>query len=209
MALIYSVLAGKPEKFDGQDTENIKFSDSAKSLDGALKIIHDQKLYSFPICRIEIAGFEPERGLNKRWIRKIAAGFYFCLPLIYLLVLFAASNFHDYRLNQLYKHQAAQSIQRWINKEEAFTQSISRDQNRRADEGKTDAILWVVERNPKESWRLKPLIAQGNGDAIMLAAAIAARNNKQEADKLLHDAAAQGNEQALRLLYKDKAAAHE
>lgn len=64
MALTYSVLAGKPEELNGEVTENIKFSDEAKSLDAALKIIHDQKLYSFPICRIEIAGFEAERGFN-------------------------------------------------------------------------------------------------------------------------------------------------
>ncbi|EPM5457631.1 hypothetical protein ACTM5Z_004343 [Salmonella enterica] len=109
----------------------------------------------------------------------------------------------------LYQYQAAQSIQRWINENEAFTQSITRDQYQRANEGKADAILWVVEHNPKESWRLNPLIEQGNGDAIMQAAAIATRNNSQEADKLLHDAAAQGNEQALRLLYKIKVATHD
>jgi hypothetical protein len=157
MALTYSVLAGKPEKFDGQDTENIKFSDSAKSLDGALKIIHDQKLYSFPICRIEIAGFEAERGLNKRWIRKMAESLYLCLPFIYLLALFAASNFHDYRLNQLYKHLKPEN--------DIVEQSISHPQYQRAEEGKVGTIHWAVEHHPDEFWRLKPLIAKSNNKA--------------------------------------------
>ncbi|EAA5258698.1 hypothetical protein DP804_19750 [Salmonella enterica subsp. enterica] len=193
MALTYSVLAGKPEKFDGEDTENIKFSDSAKSLDGALKIIQEQKLYSLPICRIEIAGFEAERGLNKRWIRKVAEGLYLCLPYIYLLALFAASNFHDYRLNQLYKHLKHEN--------DIFEQSISRSQYQRAEEGKAGAILWVVEHRPEESWRLKPLITKGNDEAMMLAWDINSNDKSKEADTLLHEAAALGNERALHLLH--------
>ena len=57
MPLIYTILAGKAETFNDEYTENIKFCDDVGTLDAALKIIHDQKLYSFPICRIEITGF--------------------------------------------------------------------------------------------------------------------------------------------------------
>ncbi|CAI2786434.1 Uncharacterised protein [Serratia ficaria] len=57
MALGFTILAGKPDDDDGRYCENIKFCDSADSLEAAKKIISDNKLYTYPICRIEVIGF--------------------------------------------------------------------------------------------------------------------------------------------------------
>ena len=57
MPLTFSILAGKPETFYDEYTENIKFCDEKESLEEALKIINDKKLYTYPICRIVITGF--------------------------------------------------------------------------------------------------------------------------------------------------------
>ncbi|HEM7577700.1 TPA: hypothetical protein U2J86_004736 [Serratia marcescens] len=57
MALEFTVLAGKPDDDDGRYCENIKFCDSADSFEAAQKIISDNKLYTYPICRIEVTGF--------------------------------------------------------------------------------------------------------------------------------------------------------
>lgn len=58
MALSFTVLAGKPDNDDGAHYENIKFCDCAGSLEAAQKIIQDNKLYTYPICRIEVTGFK-------------------------------------------------------------------------------------------------------------------------------------------------------
>ena len=58
MALCFTVLAGKHEDFDGEITENIKFCDDSDTLEGAVKIIEDKGLRTYPICRIEVTGFE-------------------------------------------------------------------------------------------------------------------------------------------------------
>ncbi|AHK21990.1 hypothetical protein BF17_16535 [Yersinia similis] len=58
MALSFTVLAGKPDNDDGAHYENIKFCDSADSMEAAQKIIQDNKLYTYPICRIEVTGFK-------------------------------------------------------------------------------------------------------------------------------------------------------
>lgn len=58
MALVYSVLAGKPDSDDGVYYENIKFADDADTMEAALKIIQDNKLFTYPICRVEVTGFE-------------------------------------------------------------------------------------------------------------------------------------------------------
>ena len=52
--MIYTILAGK---FD-DDEENIKFCDDAESMEDAQRIIHEKKLYQYPICRVEVTGFE-------------------------------------------------------------------------------------------------------------------------------------------------------
>lgn len=57
MALEFTILAGKPDDDDGRYCENIKFCDSADSLEAAKKIVSDNKLYTYPICRIEVTGF--------------------------------------------------------------------------------------------------------------------------------------------------------
>lgn len=57
MALEFTILAGKPDDNDGQYYENIKYCNSAESLEAAQKIISDNKLYTYPICRIEVTGF--------------------------------------------------------------------------------------------------------------------------------------------------------
>lgn len=60
MKLVYSVLAGKPEEYPqyGCYSENIKFCDDADTMEGALQIIQDNKLYTYPICRVEVTGFQ-------------------------------------------------------------------------------------------------------------------------------------------------------
>ncbi|CAI1926650.1 Uncharacterised protein [Serratia entomophila] len=58
MAILFTVLAGKPESDDGHYYENIKFCDDAESFEAAQKVISDNKLYTYPICRIEVTGFE-------------------------------------------------------------------------------------------------------------------------------------------------------
>ncbi len=58
MGLSYTVLAGKPESDDGHYYENIKFCDSVDSMEAAQKIVQDNKLYTYPICRIEVTGFK-------------------------------------------------------------------------------------------------------------------------------------------------------
>lgn len=108
----------------------------------------------------------------------------------------------------LYYHQVEQSLLRWAKEDAAFTQSITPEQYKRAEEGKAGAILWVVEHHPDESWRLKPLIDKGNDEAMMLDWNINSNDKSKEADTLLHEAAAQGNEQALHLIYKAKVATH-
>lgn len=55
MKLVYSVLAGKHE----EEGENIKFCDDADTMEGALQIIQEKKLYTYPICRVEVTGFQP------------------------------------------------------------------------------------------------------------------------------------------------------
>lgn len=57
MALSFTVLAGKPDSDDNGYCENIKFIDDAESYEAAQKIISDNKLYTYPICRIEVTGF--------------------------------------------------------------------------------------------------------------------------------------------------------
>lgn len=57
MPLTFSIMAGKPEPFYDEYTENIKFCDETASLEEALNIINDKKLYAYPICRIVITGF--------------------------------------------------------------------------------------------------------------------------------------------------------
>lgn len=57
MALSYTVLAGKPDSDDGHYYENIKFCDSADSMEAAQQIIADKQLYTYPICRVEVTGF--------------------------------------------------------------------------------------------------------------------------------------------------------
>ncbi|HIE0939508.1 TPA: hypothetical protein ACXJPN_002700 [Serratia marcescens] len=57
MTLEFTVLAGKPDDDDGRYCENIKYCNSAESLEAAQKIISDNKLYTYPICRIEVTGF--------------------------------------------------------------------------------------------------------------------------------------------------------
>ncbi|WP_277967072.1 hypothetical protein [Pantoea trifolii] len=54
MTMIYSVLAGKWE--DGE--ENIKFADDAGTMEDAQRIIQENKLYTYPICRVEVTGFK-------------------------------------------------------------------------------------------------------------------------------------------------------
>lgn len=68
MPLTFSILAGKPEPFYDEYTENIKFCDETSSLEAALKIINDNKLYTYPICRIVITGFSggTERVISKK-----------------------------------------------------------------------------------------------------------------------------------------------
>ncbi|AIN17185.1 hypothetical protein ACIOG3_03825 [Yersinia rochesterensis] len=58
MTLSFTVLAGKLDNDDGAYYENIKFCDSADSMEAAQKIVQDNKLYTYPICRIEITGFK-------------------------------------------------------------------------------------------------------------------------------------------------------
>lgn len=58
MTLSFTVLAGKPDGDDGAYYENIKFCDSADSMEAAQKIVQDNKLYTYPICRIEVTGFK-------------------------------------------------------------------------------------------------------------------------------------------------------
>ncbi|HHS9775866.1 TPA: hypothetical protein ACTW8Y_000495 [Raoultella ornithinolytica] len=58
MALVYSVLAGKPDSDGDAYYENIKFADDADTMEGALKIIQDNRLFTYPICRVEVTGFE-------------------------------------------------------------------------------------------------------------------------------------------------------
>ena len=60
MKLIFSVLAGKPEDDPqyGCYSENIKFCDDAESMEDAVRIIQENRLYTYPICRIEVTGFE-------------------------------------------------------------------------------------------------------------------------------------------------------
>ncbi|MFU2148940.1 hypothetical protein ACM55O_21905 [Hafnia paralvei] len=54
MKLIYTVLAGKHE----DEGENIKFVDDAENMEEAQRMIQEKKLYTYPICRIEVTGFE-------------------------------------------------------------------------------------------------------------------------------------------------------
>lgn len=56
MALEYTVLAGKHE----DDGENIKFVDSAESMEAAQEMIERLKLYTYPFCRVEVTGFEAD-----------------------------------------------------------------------------------------------------------------------------------------------------
>ena len=53
MALAFTVMAGK---YDDNE-ENIKFCDSADSMEDARRMIQELKLYTYPICRVEITGF--------------------------------------------------------------------------------------------------------------------------------------------------------
>lgn len=57
MTLEFTVLAGKPDDDDGRYHENIKYCNSAESFEAAQKIISDNQLYTYPICRIEVTGF--------------------------------------------------------------------------------------------------------------------------------------------------------
>ncbi|EDZ5673272.1 hypothetical protein [Citrobacter braakii] len=52
--MVYTILAGKFD--DGE--ENIKFCDDAETMEDAQRIIHEKKLYQYPICRVEVTGFE-------------------------------------------------------------------------------------------------------------------------------------------------------
>ncbi|HCA3439637.1 TPA: hypothetical protein MO340_004199 [Salmonella enterica subsp. salamae serovar 35:g,m,s,t:-] len=79
-----------------------------------------------------------------------------------------------------------------------FNAKISKDQYARANEGKAEAILWVVAQNPSQAWRLKPLIDKGNSEAMLLE--YYSSKDIRESQKLLHEAANQGNAIALRLL---------
>ena len=79
-----------------------------------------------------------------------------------------------------------------------FNASISKAQYARANEGKAEAILWVVAQNPSQAWRLKPLIEKGNSEAMLLE--YFSSKDMAESQKLLHEAANQGNAIALRLL---------
>jgi len=54
MTLIYTVIAGKFE----DEGENIKFVDDADSMDAALSMIQEKKLHAYPLCRVEVTGFE-------------------------------------------------------------------------------------------------------------------------------------------------------
>ena len=54
MKLIYTVLAGKHE----DEGENIKFIDGAENMEEAQRMIQEKNLYTYPICRIEVTGFE-------------------------------------------------------------------------------------------------------------------------------------------------------
>jgi len=54
MELCYTILAGKWD--DGE--ENIKFCDDAASMEDAQRIIQEKKLYTYPICRVEVTGFK-------------------------------------------------------------------------------------------------------------------------------------------------------
>lgn len=54
MKLIYTVLAGR---YEGEG-ENIKFIDDAENMEEAQRMIKEKKLYIYPICRIEVTGFE-------------------------------------------------------------------------------------------------------------------------------------------------------
>lgn len=54
MKMVYTILAGKLD--DGE--ENIKFCDDAETMEDAQRIIQEKKLYQYPICRVEITGFE-------------------------------------------------------------------------------------------------------------------------------------------------------
>ncbi len=54
MTLVYTVLAGKHD----DDGENLKFVDDAPSMEAAQEMIKEKKLYIYPICRVEVTGFE-------------------------------------------------------------------------------------------------------------------------------------------------------
>lgn len=52
--MVYTILAGKFD--DGE--ESIKYCNDAETMEDAQRIIQERKLYQYPICRIEITGFE-------------------------------------------------------------------------------------------------------------------------------------------------------
>ncbi|WP_158780365.1 hypothetical protein [Pantoea sp. BAV 3049] len=58
MALRFKILAGKHDSYEGEYYENIKFADDADSWDDAQRIIQEEKLSTYPICRVEVTGFK-------------------------------------------------------------------------------------------------------------------------------------------------------
>ncbi|UBN53075.1 hypothetical protein [Pantoea agglomerans] len=54
MNLCYTILAGKWD--DGE--ENIKFCDDVASMEEAQQIIAEKQLHTYPICRVEVTGFQ-------------------------------------------------------------------------------------------------------------------------------------------------------
>lgn len=54
MELSFTILAGKWD--DGE--ENIKYCNGAATMEEAQRIITENKLHTYPICRVEVTGFK-------------------------------------------------------------------------------------------------------------------------------------------------------
>lgn len=92
-------------------------------------------------------------------------------------------------------------------KEDANNDLILKPEMQRlAEQGKPPAIVWLASHyaDPKYLAQLDTLVEKRNPDALILKARLIYNSNKELAMKYIHDAANEGNEDAIMILSKHK-----
>ena len=97
--------------------------------------------------------------------------------------------------------ELAPRLNQWIDREQRSLdmQRLESAMRPLADSGKREAVIWMAQNFPKtEAFRLAPLVANGDAEAMMALAATRWKADRAGAEHLLTAAAVQGNPEAVK-----------